>query len=59
MLTNTTFISKYKPYFIKDFCVDETFLSVLNTLFKIDNLNVLLIGNSNSGKTTMLYLHLG
>jgi len=55
MLTNTTFISKYKPYFIKDFCVDETFLSVLNTLFKIDNLNVLLIGNSNSGKTTMLY----
>jgi len=55
MVTNTTFISKYKPYFIKDFCVDETFLSVLNTLFKIDNLNVLLIGNSNSGKTTMLY----
>ena len=55
MLTNTTFISKYKPYFINDFCIDSKLLSTLKTLLDINNLNVLLIGNSSSGKTTMLY----
>ena len=51
----STFIMKYKPYFIKDFCMDDKLLSVLNTLIEIDYLNVLLIGNSSSGKTTLLY----
>ena len=55
MLTNTTFISKYKPYFINDFCIDAKLLSALKTLLEINNLNVLLIGNSSSGKTSMLY----
>jgi len=51
----STFISKYKPYFIQDFCIDEKLLSVLNTLIEIDYLNILFIGNSSSGKTTLLY----
>ena len=51
----STFITKYKPYFIKDFCMDEKLLSVLNTLIDIDYLNILFIGNSSSGKTTVLY----
>jgi len=55
MLTNTTFISKYKPYFINDFSIDDKLHSVLKTLLEIDNLNILLIGNSSSGKTSMLY----
>jgi replication factor C subunit 3/5 len=55
MLTNTTFISKYKPYFIHDFCIDDKLQSVLKTLLEINNLNILLIGNSSSGKTSMLY----
>jgi len=50
-----TFNIKYKPYFIDDFCVDQKFKSVLRTLLEIDDLNVLLIGNSNSGKTSLLY----
>jgi DNA polymerase III delta prime subunit len=50
-----TFISKYKPYYISDFYTDENFQFVLNTLFEIDNLNVLFVGNSSSGKTTLLY----
>ena len=50
-----TFISKYKPYYISDFHTDENFQFVLNTLFDIDNLNVLFVGNSSSGKTTLLY----
>jgi DNA polymerase III delta prime subunit len=51
----TTFISKYKPYYISDFYTDENFQFVLNTLFEIDNLNVLFIGVPSSGKTTLLY----
>uniref|UniRef100_A0A6C0HHN4 AAA+ ATPase domain-containing protein n=1 Tax=viral metagenome TaxID=1070528 RepID=A0A6C0HHN4_9ZZZZ len=50
-----TFISKYKPYYISDFYTDENFQFVLNTLFEIDNLNVLFVGNPSSGKTTLLY----
>jgi DNA polymerase III delta prime subunit len=55
MLPNTTFISKYKPYFIDDFCIDNKLITALKTLLEINNLNILLIGNSSSGKTTMLY----
>jgi DNA polymerase III delta prime subunit len=50
-----TFITKYKPYFIKDFSIDAKLLNVLRTLLEIDNLNLLIIGNSCSGKTTLLY----
>jgi len=35
--------------------MDEKLLSVLNTLIDIDYLNILFIGNSSSGKTTVLY----
>jgi DNA polymerase III delta prime subunit len=55
MSTNKTFISKYKPYFISDFYVDNNLLSVLNKLLEIDYLNILLIGSSSSGKTSLLY----
>jgi DNA polymerase III delta prime subunit len=52
---NETFISKYKPYYIHDFCMNEKMMSVLQTLLEIDDLNVLFIGASGSGKTTLLY----
>ena len=55
MLPNTTFISKYKPYFINDFYIDYKLISVLKTLLDINNLNILIVGNTGSGKTTMLY----
>jgi len=50
-----TFITKYKPYFIRDFSIDSVLSNVLTTLLEIDNLNLLIIGNSSSGKTTLLY----
>lgn len=50
----TTFITKYKPYYIKDFTDDKQFLNIINNLIKLDNLNVLFVGNSSSGKTTLL-----
>ena len=52
--SSNTFMSKYKPYYISDFYTDENFQFVLNTLFEIDNLNVLFVGNPSSGKTTLL-----
>lgn len=51
----TPFINKYKPYFIKDFYIEDSLKSVLQTLLDIDYLNILFIGNSSSGKTTLLY----
>ena len=50
-----TFITKYKPYFIDDFCIDMNLNSVLKNLLDIDNLNLLFIGNTGSGKTCLLY----
>jgi len=52
---DNTFIVKYRPYFIKEFSVDNKLKSVLNTLLEIDNLNLLFIGAPSSGKTTLLY----
>jgi DNA polymerase III delta prime subunit len=54
-VTDSLFIMKYKPYFIDDFSIDDKLISVLKTLLEIDNLNVLFIGNSSSGKTSLLY----
>ena len=50
-----TFIMKYKPYFIDEFHIEESLVSVIKLLFEIDDLNLLFISNPNSGKTTMLY----
>jgi len=50
-----TFLTKYKPYFIDDFCVDDVLKSTLRTLLEIDDLNILFIGNTSSGKTSLLY----
>ena len=55
MKTTNTFIIKYKPYFVKDFYFNSEFSMVLNTLFDMDDLNLLFIGQPNSGKTTFLY----
>jgi DNA polymerase III delta prime subunit len=51
----STFISKYKPYFIDDFHLDPDFMIVLKTMFDTDDLNLIFFGNPNSGKTTFLY----
>jgi DNA polymerase III delta prime subunit len=55
IMNNTTFIEKYKPYYISDFFAEDRFYNVLRTLLKIDNLNVLFVGSAGSGKTTLLY----
>jgi DNA polymerase III delta prime subunit len=49
------FISKYKPYYIDNFKGNENLISVIESLIHIDDINILVTGPSNSGKTSLLY----
>jgi replication factor C subunit 2/4 len=51
---NETFLKKYKPQFYKDFIIDNEYIELLNTLIKMNTLNILFIGNSSCGKTSLL-----
>jgi len=59
-----TFIAKYAPQYLRDFLCEESESGgtrdsgaeyVLKTLIDMDDMNVLLVGGFNSGKTAMLY----
>ena len=60
-----TFIVKYAPHYLRDFSENSRGTSetrnisgaeyALKTLMELDDMNVLLVGGLNSGKTTMLY----
>jgi len=54
IVSNLPFILKYKPYYVSEFDADPKMQSIIHTLFEIDDLNILLIGNTSSGKTTLL-----
>lgn len=49
------FITKYKPFSLDGFFASEKFKSVLRTLLEVDDLNILFIGNTCSGKTILLH----
>ena len=51
---NKLFIHKFKPIHLNDFNISTEIIELLNTLISIDNLNLLLIGNIASGKTSLL-----
>jgi DNA polymerase III delta prime subunit len=48
------FINKFQPLYLDDFGIDANIHDILNTLIVMDNLNILLIGNIASGKTSIL-----
>jgi DNA polymerase III delta prime subunit len=50
----TLFINKFQPIYFNDFGIDTDIIEILNTLILMDNLNILLIGDVASGKTTIL-----
>ena len=52
---NTQFLKKYQPLFFKDFIIDKEYIELLDTLNNMDSLNMLLVGNSGSGKTSIIY----
>jgi replication factor C subunit 2/4 len=48
------FINKYQPFLFEDFEIDSEIIDILITLIKMNNLNILFIGNMGSGKTSLL-----
>ena len=53
-MNQLTFINKYKPYYFEDLNLTQQLNDIICSLFEIDDLNLLIIGPSNSGKTIML-----
>lgn len=48
------FIYKYKPTSFDDFEIQSEITQILNTLISMNNLNILFIGDSGSGKTSLI-----
>jgi replication factor C small subunit len=48
------FIYKYKPEKLKDFEMSDTVIELLETLIESDLLNILLVGNSGCGKSSLI-----
>ena len=54
--TNIPFINKYQPQCFAEFeQLEYNVILLLNTLIKINNLNLLLVGDPGSGKTSLVY----
>ena len=53
-MTEKLFINKYQPLFFKDFGSNNEIFEILKTLILIDDINILLIGDMTSGKTSIL-----
>ena len=51
---NIPFLKKYQPKKYKDLSIGKEFIELLSSLIEMDNLNILLIGNSGCGKTTII-----
>jgi DNA polymerase III delta prime subunit len=49
-----TLIYKYQPIFFNDFEVNSNMILTLKTLVKMDKLNILLVGDMGTGKTSWL-----
>jgi len=48
------FVNKYQPRYLVDFELDREIFEILHILIKMDNLNILFIGDIGSGKTSFL-----
>ena len=48
------FIYKYQPMFLEDFEMDNKLMELIKILIKMDNLNILFVGDSGSGKTSLI-----
>ena len=51
---NEPFLKKYRPKRYTDFVIEPQLIELLNTLIEMDNLNMLLVGDSSSGKSSLL-----
>jgi DNA polymerase III delta prime subunit len=54
-INNAPFIHKYQPTYFRDFeQLDLTTISLMQSLISLNNLNVLIIGDSGTGKTSII-----
>jgi len=53
-LEDQLFIHKYQPIYFEDFGKNNEVVGILKSFILMDNLNILLLGNIASGKTTLL-----
>ena len=51
---NKSFINKYKPKTLDDFIYHKEIINVIKKLIKINELNILIVGESGCGKTTLI-----
>ena len=51
---NVPFLKKYKPRRYVEFVIDKEYIQLLTTLIKMNNLNILLVGDPSCGKTSLL-----
>lgn len=51
---NILFVHKFQPTILSDFGLDDDIIKLFKTLILMDDLNILLIGNIASGKTSLL-----
>jgi len=49
------FIYKYQPMFLKDFEIESSLTGILETLIKMNSINIMLNGDMGSGKTSLLH----
>lgn len=54
-MVNEIFTYKYRPKFLSDFYINNNLLDALNTFIAIGKINILLNGNSGSGKTSLIH----
>ncbi len=52
---NEPFLKKYKPKFLKDFMLDTNLTDLITSLIRINSINILLVGNQCTGKTSLLH----
>jgi len=56
MQTNLPFINKYQPQYFHQFeQLEQNVIKLLKALISMNNLNILLIGDPGSGKTSLIY----
>ena len=51
---NLPFLKKYQPQRYAEFVIEKDYIQLLKTLINMDNLNILLIGDSGTGKTSLI-----
>lgn len=51
----TTFLAKYKPYFFRDFFLEEAHMNILKMMMAINDFNILIVGGPSCGKTSLLH----